>query len=339
MSRRHATPARRKGGKTLTLCGCGTPTRDGAYVCDRCIDSMAADLRELLPSTSSRVETHRLTQISADGVEWCPWPRPRQQEPGLWANLQSVIAGERGVDYRTLGGGSGATEKGLVETGIRLDENATKRARQVERVLTRLVRDCMGRRVSHTGPSSATPAPAELVPEMARWLMWRLDAMALHPAFASSARDLSKAVDGARWSVMPLPNRQWLGPCGLTEDCTGSMFARRDETFATCNKCDAWIEAVVRRNWLIGELENRVLTPKEIADLYDPDEKVRRLIYKRIKTWAARGRLIDPRVIPWNPDAPACPWPAPSDLRFRFGDAFDLLIAYDNDTNHPRSTT
>src|SRR4051812_4897438 len=131
MSRR-ANPTRRPG-KTQNLCGCGTPTKDAAFVCDRCIDTMAADLRELLPTTD---------------------------DPGLWVTLESVIAGERGIDYRTLGGGSG----GSVATGIVLDENAVQRARKLRQVLTRLVMDCVARGVSHTGPPTAAAAPDPDVP-------------------------------------------------------------------------------------------------------------------------------------------------------------------------------
>lgn len=295
MSKRRTNRAAGKGrGKTVTLCSCGTPTRDRAFVCDRCIDSMAADLRELIPT---------------------------EADPGLWLGIRSVMAGERGIDYRTLGGAKGGSEA----TGIVLDDVAVRRAKQLRKVLSRLVFECLVHQIAHRGPDS-NPPRSNSVPELARWLLWRLDAMALHPAFTQSPRDLAKAVDAVRWSVMPLSNRQWLGPCGLTPDCTGSMFARRDETFATCNKCDAWIEANIRRDWLIGELENRLCTAMQIAELYDPERETQRKVYKRIKQWASRGRLIDPRVFEWNP----CPWPAPRDLKFRFGDAFDLLIQHED---------
>jgi hypothetical protein len=305
MSAQRTTTARR--GKPKNLCGCGSPTRDGAFVCARCIDSIGADLRELLPS---------------------------DDDPGLWASLESVLAGERGIDYRTLGGSSGGT----VATGIVLDETAVKRATRVRRALVRLVIDCQSGNVKRAADAVTTATPdLGSVPSMARWLLWRVDGMAFHPAFTRAARELSRAVDQACFSVMPPPNRQWLGPCGMP-DCVGSMFARRDEYFATCSRCDAWVEARERRNWLIAELEDRLCTAAEIADLYDPDPAVRPAIRKRVNQWASRGRLLDPRVFDWDPDAPTCPWPAPRELRFRFGDAFDLLLAHDNDTNPARST-
>lgn len=318
MSRRRRNPATGRTGtrtRVARICQCGHPTRDGAYVCDCCLDGLASDLRELLPAGEA---------------------------PGLWADLGSVIAGERGVDYRALGGGSGGSE----ETGIVLDEVASRRAANLRRVLRRLVVGCMANHVDHTAPAEWAPRAASEVPAMVEWLLWRIDAMAWHPEFATAPHHVQRAVDAARWSVMPAPFRQWLGACRI-RGCDGAMFARRDDTFATCDRCDAYVEAAPLRDRLIGELEDRLCTAAQIAELYDPEPTERERIRKRINQWAHRGRLLGwPRACTWTPGA--CAWPAPApgrnltgseDLVFRFGDAFDLLVQhdlkhddYDNDT-------
>lgn len=295
MSRRYSNPAVRTRGKNLTLCACGTPTRDGAFICSVCLDGMTGDLRELLPSGDD--------------------------DPGLWATLESVIAGERGIDYRIFGGGSG----GSVATGIVSNEAAVKRAAQLRQTLHRLV-VLNARKIDHLVGRIEVQGSVQ---EMARWLIWRLDRMALHPEFATALRKVEAAVDHARSSVMPLPARQWLGACGAP-DCDGSMFARPDETLAVCPRCGAWVEAKARRNWLISELENELYTAAEIAALCEPDPRVRPAVRKRLNQWASRGRLLDPRVIDWTPGQ--CPYPSPTGLRFRFGDAFGLLVAHEDET-------
>lgn len=308
MSRRHSqrvtVGTRRR--TSPAECSCGKPTRDGAYVCETCLDEMTRDLRDLIPT-------------SADN-------------PGLWGELRSALAGERGIDYRALGGASGGSDA----TGLVIDELAVGRGRRAQKLLRSTVRACMAVGVEHKAPTGWTPQSVDSVPAMAEWLLWRVTGMAWHPEFAALPKDLGRAVDAIRTTVMPPPHRQWLGSCSLPL-CRGSMFARRDETFATCNVCGSWVEAKALRDWLVSEIEDQLCTASEIADLYDPDPSVRDRVRKRVNQWARRGRLLDPRVMPWHADAVLCPRPNPA-LVFRFGDAFDLLVAEDHAHQHDSTT-
>lgn len=349
MSRRRSAPDARRGRTKTTFCRCGHPTRDGAYICEDCLDAFAADLRELLPSVRF-VSTTRRAFGDVDGqlvpVEWVE-RIPVVSDPGLWATLRSVIVGERGIDYRALGGSSGSdsSEKGLIETGIELDEKAVQRAADLTKVLQRLTVAANRAKLDHTAPDGWRPRHHDPVPAMAEWLSWRVTAMAFHPDFASAPQDLQRAVDHARWTVMPQPRRQWLGDC-LVDGCDGALRARRDETYAICTRCGAHFEAKVLRGWLVSALEDELCTAAEIATLYSPDPIERRRVRKRINQWASRGRLLGwPRVCDWT--AGVCPWPAPDpgrnatgagDLVFRVGEAFDLLgePEHDDDTStHP----
>jgi hypothetical protein len=314
MSRRHSSRAtigtRRR--EAVTECSCGKPTRDGAYICEDCLDGITADLRDLLPSGDT--------------------------EPGLWVELGSSVAGERGIDYRALGGASGGSDA----TGLVLDEVAVARGRRVLDVLRGMARLCVAHDVRHSAPlsddaMSDRPRPGADVPELAEWLLWRVTDLAWHPEFTKAPVALEKAVRGIRATVMPLPHRQWLGSCPVN-DCDGTLHARRDETFAECSRCGAFVEAKAQREWLIGHIEDQLCTAAEIAVLYDPDPAVRIRTRKRCNQWARRGRLLDPRVIPWEPGV--CPWPSPADLVFRFGDAFDLLVEEDHrHQNNPTNST
>lgn len=349
MSRRFSNPAvRTRRGKAETFCRtpkCDTPTRDAAFVCDHCLDQLAEDLRSLRPSDGDRFELWRVARfaeiekhvvgVAPVTVEWCPWPRPREIEPGLWESLQSVIAGERGIDYRTLGGGGASgSEKGAVATGIQLDEIATKRAAALRTVLRRLVVACMRLGVDHNAPAGWQPSAAGEVPAMAEWLSWRVAAIAFREDLAKFPDEIRRAVEQARWSVMPSRTKQDLGDC-LVTDCTGRMLADRDADFSECDNCGSWVEAQLLRDALIRELEDRLVTAAEAARLstylglrVDRD-RARTLVNE----WARRrrGLLLDPRVIDWTPGV--CPWPPPTELRFRFGTVYDLLVQNEDQHN------
>lgn len=48
----------------------------------------------------------------------------------------------------------------------------------------------------------------------------------------------------------------------------------------------------------------------------------------RVRQWARRRIIVDPRIADWAPGA--CPWSAPDPgPRYRFGDLFDLLLDHD----------
>lgn len=333
MSRR-ANTTRRIGThvRTVAYCRCGRPTRDQAFVCDDCLDGLAQDLRALVPT---------------------------DRDPGLWHDLWSVIAGERGIDYRALGGAKGgsvalddaAEPVGAVETGIELNEAATRRAAQIETLIEGMVRECRRLKVSDSAPRGWRPRTRD-VPGAAQWLSWRVTAMANHRTLARFPGDLAKAVDAARTTVMPLPGRQWLGACQVP-GCNGNLYARRDETYAFCNGCGAAFLAKEMRDWLVGALEDQLCTATEIAEAYTPEPAEQRRVVNRVTQWAHRDQLLGwPRLCDWTPGL--CPWPAPdlghnrrgnkrgAGLVFRFGDAFDLLIAHDaiasNDDQHDPAT-
>lgn len=341
MSRRTSNPAVRRnqrGGHLADAgrrCLCDRPTRDAAFICDTCLDQLTADLTDLIPTAAittagvrpELVHLGRVSVVYLDGdrvgvaTEWCPWPRPLEQDTGLWSALKSVIAGERGIDYRTLGGASGGT----VATGLVLNEIAVRRADELTATLRRVVRFCMDHRIQHHAPSGWRPNSASEVPAMAEWLSKRTTGLAHHPDAVTIPSEIRRAVENTRKIVMPDQALLDLGPC-LVDGCDGRFTAGRDDTFTTCEICGAWLEARVLRDALISELEERLVTAAEAAHLstYLALRSDRDRVRRRVNDWAHRGRLVDPRVAPWQPGW--CPLPAPRDLRFRFGDIYDLLI-------------
>lgn len=308
------------------VCDCARPTRDGAYLCEDCLDVLAESLRSLLPGRDSR--RGRLAQFA----DWCPFPAVMvgEEVPGLWATLLSVVAGEAGVDYRKIGGGSGGSD----ETGIDLNERAARVARTVEKTLRHLVVACMASGVGHSAPAVNNPTAHgprsrdNLVPDMCRWLLWRVDNMAWHPDVAPLVHEVNKAVDAAVWVVDRPPTRQQLGPCPIP-GCPGTLSATLGGTWARCTdkSCRHQTEAQPLRDDVLIRVGSSLVTAAEFADLavylggYADWTKARDQIRKRVNQWATRHRVV-------------AATGAGETARFRFNELYALEAAH-----HDRTTT
>ena len=290
-----------------TLCtwtNCGRPTRDGALVCEESLDDLAAGLRALLPSTSDRpdqLSTARLT-VTAGGVVfgWCPLPRPMAVVPGLWDELQATIVGDRGIDYRALGGGKGASGsegEGVVATGISLNERASEVSSLLRAWLRHLVLICQDHRLDHLAPAEWQPRSTHLVPAMAEWLTWRIDAMAWNPEAAAAAEQVDRIIDQARWAIDRPESRQQLGLCPV-EGCDGHVSAVHGAAFAICGKCRGQVEAQPLRDRVLAEADGQVMTAAQFADFatrYGSNaspETVRERTRKALSKWAQRDQIL-----------------------------------------------
>lgn len=320
---------------TATVCGwCQQDnTRDGAYACDDCIDEFVRCLRDLLPSSSDRPE------VMLGHVGWCEWPRPVELIPSLWEDLTSHVAGERGVDYRTLGGSGGldvddtdlepGERRGSVPTGIVLPERATKVKDELVRALRALVLVANEAHLAAGGRDKDRPLrSSKLVPAMAEWLLWRVEAISLHPEAADLALGVCQAVGRAWWVIDRPEARQDLGDCPV-DDCNGRLSAIAGATFAYCDAERHAVEAQPLRDRLIAELDDQLLDAAEIArisvflGLRRDRDAVRRLI----NVWAHRGRITK-----YAPSATADnPTPGP---RFRFGEVNALLADLRIEADH-----
>lgn len=307
------------------------PTRDGLLVCDQCLDGFAAGLRDLLPTQSDRPLFVGLVRYAGTGpsrVEWCPFPRPTETVPGLWDDLLASVAGERAIDYATLGSSaSGSGERGVASTGINLPERAVEIEAEVARSLRHLVVVCRDLRVQHAAPAELSLS-SRLVPAMVEWLRWRVDGIAAVPEAATAAARVRDAIDAARWVVNRPPVRQQLGPC-LVEGCPGQVTAVPGAAYARCDGEEGHaFDAQPFRDWLLGEADELLCTAAEIANgiaawlnRRDECEQIR----KRVNQWVHRGQLT---VRGTDPDT--------GGPRFRFGDAKALLIA--SEQRRPRTS-
>lgn len=262
---------------TCGLTDCARPTRDEAYVCDTCGDQFAADLKDL--------------------VDW------------LDEDLETSVSGTKGVQYRagrTSGGG---------EAGLRVNWRAAELYRSLHRTLCDAVDHCLEVGTRNSSPTKGEPG--RTIAAMAGWLQWRVDGLALDPAGPTHAGALAGLVERAKALVFWVPpERRFLGACELCgkDNQAGYVYAEGDADEAYCNRCEQAFPAEVRRQEMLAELDDRLMTAAEIArvstylGLQDNRDQVRRCIV----TWHHRGRL------------------APSGdgdtARFRFGEVLPLLL-------------
>lgn len=130
------------------------------------------------------------------------------------------------------------------------------------------------------------------------------------PAGPDISRKVLVAVERCRRVIDTRPARQYLGEC----DCGGPLYAELGSDTAACRDCKAEQSADLRRSALLAELEGRLCTAAEIADLstHLGLKADREQVRKRINSWHRRGRISE------------------VGDRFRFGEVWHLLMAEEN---------
>jgi len=259
-------------------CKCGKPTRDAAYVCDPCGDELAKALGEV------------------------PW---------LDEELEVSITGQRGVDYRTLGGSKGGKKD--AERPSPVSWGPSEARAHLRALLVSWALFCEAEAVRNSSPYPGLPE--DNLPALSRWLMWRVDGLALHDIGPDAVDEITSAVAHCHRLIDRPADRQYLGTC-TEDDCTGRMYGRPSSTLARCDECGTSANAEEIRERLLTELDDRLCTAAEIARLstYLGLKADRDAVRKRINQWATRGQLIE------HPSVTA-------EVTFRFGEVYARLVA------------
>lgn len=282
-------------------CRCGKPTRDAAYVCDSCSEEFAQALGDV------------------------PW---------LDEQLEITVTRLSGVDYRTVGGKNGRSAPrgdkriaGDVTTeppsadapalGAHLQSEplnwAAADARgHLKALLVSWVRFCDEEHVRNSSPYVGLPE--DNLTALSRWMLWRVDGLALLDIGTEAVDEITSAVAHCRRLIDRHPERQYLGRCGFCSE--GSLYATPNSAWARCNSCDTAIDADAIRKRLLTELDDRLCTAAEIAHLstYLGLKAGREQVRNRINQWHSRGQVESGSMFG---DAPA----------FRFGSVYAMLIA------------
>lgn len=263
----------------MTDCRCSRPTRDDRYLCDTCIGTLEILIAEL------------------------PW---------LDGELDTTITRTKGIDYRALGGTTGG--KKPVERPLPGNLGAGRARDHLKAILVSWVRFMDA---EHIGPHK--PMPADTIPAISGWLLGRVDALSLHDIAPEALDEIENAYAHCERLIDRPGEPQYLGECvaPLLDEtpCGGDLYSERGGTWATCRSCGANEDADDVRAKLLGELDDRLCSPSEIAKLstYLGLRDDRRKVEVRINVWANRGR-IEPKG-----EGPL----------YRFGDVYRLLTAKD----------
>ena len=235
-------------------CRCGRPTRDAAYVCDDCSESLARALGEI------------------------PW---------LDEELEITVSRQKGMDYRRVGGGKGG--KKPAERPLPADMGASEARTHLKGVLVSWVRYSVEERVRNSSPHQGIPA--DTLPAISRWLLWRVDGLALLDIGPEAVEEVTSAVAHCHRLIDRPADRQYLGACDQCDD--GRIYARPGSRWARCEACDVAEDADARRSKLLDELDDRLCTASEIARLstYMALKADRETVRKRVNQWHARGTI------------------------------------------------
>lgn len=260
---------------TETTCRCGKPTREGRSFCDPCADLLSQALGEV------------------------PW---------LDEELETTITKRKGIDYRRVGGGSGAKR----EQPSPPEWTSSNARTHLRGVLVAWVKFCAEEQVRNQSPHQGIPEDS--LPAISRWLLWRVDGLALHDIGAEAVEEITSAVAHCHRLIDRPADRQYLGNCDACDE--GRLYARPGGAWAKCNTCGQATEAEKIRERLLTELDDRLCTAAEIAHLstYLGLKATREQVRKRVEYLARTDQVT--RVSSFSDTA-----------TYRFGDVYPKIAA------------
>ena len=203
--------------------------------------------------------------------------------PWLDEQLDITITRTVGIDYRALGAAASS------ESPSPLNWTAAEARTHLRALLVSWIRFCSEESVRSSDPRDGLPA--DNLSAMSRWLMWRVDGLALNEIGPDAVEEISSAVAHCHRLVDRPAERQYLGACSVCPE--GRLYARPGGKQATCHACDAGLDADVVRRRLLDELDDRLCTAAEIARLstYLGLKSGREQVRNRINQWHKRGRI------------------------------------------------
>lgn len=275
---------------------CYRETRDDAYVCEDCCDEFARELGEV-PWLTEQVEISITRQHASAGAMGST-----TRGSDLVADLAQILEDGK-----------------LGHLGTPWHETASRANRALHSTLATWVRFCAEEHVRHQAPSDSLPADS--MPAMSRWLMWRVDGLAWHELGADAVTEVVRACGEVRRIVLwKPPARNYLATCGTVnagETCPGDVYATEGEDYGRCDTCGAMHEVAKRRIELNKRLDDHLCTAADIARMavFLGLQAKRDTVRNKVNVWHKRGR-ITPRAHAPN-----------GDPMFRYGEVRGMLAA------------
>jgi hypothetical protein len=234
--------------------------------------------------------------------------------PWIETEIEVTITRQKGVDYRTKGGTAASERPSPVVWG------ASEARTHLKALLVSWAKFCHEDGVRNQSPVDGLPA--DNLTALSRWLMWRVDGLALLDIGPDAVDEITSAVAHCRRLVDRPADRQYLGECKVCHAVgdDGALYGRPGSSLATCDNCGDAIDAEQLRAALLASLDDRLCTAAEIARLstYLGLKADRNRVRQRINQWHKRGRIGSESML----EEPA----------FRFGTVYAMLVADDYDT-------
>lgn len=223
--------------------------------------------------------------------------------------LDTTISRQAGVDYRTAGGTRGSERPSPVSWG------ASEARTHLRSVLVAWVLFCDQEAVRHQ--SATAGLPADTITAMSRWLMWRVDGLALHDIGSEAVDEITDAVAKCHRLIDSRPPRQYLGQCEACDQ--GRVYGTPGAQVAKCDTCGETIDADTVKRDLLAQLDDRLCTASEIAKLSTHLGLTagREQVRKRVEYLARKDRIVRHGAL--------------EDVAtYRFGEVYEHLMRDDN---------
>lgn len=199
--------------------------------------------------------------------------------PWTVEQLEVTLTKARGVDYTAIGGAAGS------EVALPLDARALEASRALRHALVTWVRFCVEEDIRHQSPKSGLPA--DDLPAMSRWLLWRVDGLGLNDLGWDAVSEITRAVGRCRMVIDRPAEKKYAGPC----ECGRDLYAKPNAKLTKCRSCEREYDVEEMREWMQGEVADRLFTSREAETLLGrfsmPTHK------RTIDYWHERGRVAD----------------------------------------------
>lgn len=120
-----------------------------------------------------------------------------------------------------------------------------------------------------------------------------IDAIRRHPQAAEIVSGVGKAVKDAYRAIDRTQDRKYLGTCLYEEGgatCHAELWARPGAHQVTCSQCDCTHDVGERRDWLLRQAEDMIVTPREAAR-YIGEVGGITVGHQRIRNYLDRGHI------------------------------------------------
>lgn len=138
------------------------------------------------------------------------------------------------------------------------------------------------------GEERGKALPEDHPAAVARWLLNHVTWLRHHKAGAEAVEEITSVI-GQVWRVVDRPAGRWFaGPC---DGCERDLYAKDGADSVHCRDCDLVYDVGARREWLLEQANDRLVTAAELARAVswlgtEP------LTADRIRKWAERKRIV-----------------------------------------------